>query len=204
MAGLKEVVERIEFRLREVGLSAAGASKAAGLSPDAIRNMQRAVTAETGRINPGASTATLRALAPVLETTVAWLTGAEDAKKVNVVGYVGAGAEAHFHDVGQGSLDEVDAPENATAKTVAVIIRGESLGALFNNWLVFYDDVRDPPGHDLIGRMCVCGLADGRVLIKGLKQGHQEGLWNLFANVGEPIYDVELVWAAEVKDMRRP
>ena len=42
--------------------------------------------------------------------------------------------------------------------TVAVQIRGHSLGALFDNWLVFYDDVRDPPDESLVGRMCVCGL----------------------------------------------
>ena len=56
-------------------------------------------------------------------------------------------------------------------------IRGHSLGALFDNWLVFYDDVRNPPDDDLVGRMCVCGLADGRVLIKALKRSQIAGLW---------------------------
>ena len=60
-------------------------------------------------------------------------------------------------------------PIDARPQTVAVQIRGHSLGALFDNWLVFYDDIRDPPDDSLIGRMCVCGLTDGRVLIKALK-----------------------------------
>ena len=94
-----------------------------------------------------------------------------------LVGYVGAGAIAHFYADGQGPFDEVAAPDAASAKTVAVQIRGHSLGALFDNWLVFYDDVRDPPGDDLVGRMCVCGLADGRVLIKALKRSQIAGLW---------------------------
>ena len=86
-----------------------------------------------------------------------------------LVGYVGAGAIAHFYADGQGPFDDVDAPLDSKPTTVAVQIRGHSLGALFDNWLVFYDDVRDPPDDSLVGRMCVCGLTDGRVLIKALE-----------------------------------
>jgi len=67
---------------------------------------------------------------------------------------------------------------------------------------VFYDEVRDPPGEDLVGRMCVCGLADGRVLIKALRRGQGPGLWTLLSNVEAPIYDVALNWAAVVREMR--
>jgi hypothetical protein len=83
-----------------------------------------------------------------------------------------------------------------------VQIRGHSLGALFDNWLVFYDDVREEPGDDLVGRMCVCGLADGRVLIKALKRSQLPGLWTLLSNAEPPIYDVVLDWAALVREMR--
>ena len=81
-------------------------------------------------------------------------------------------------------------------------IRGHSLGALFDNWLVFYDDVRDPPDDDLVGRMCVCGLADGRVLVKALKRSQVQGMWTLLSNTEPPIYDVALDWAALVREMR--
>ena len=99
-------------------------------------------------------------------------------------------------------FDEVPAPDAASGATVAVQIRGHSLGALFDNWLVFYDDVRDPPGDDLVGRMCVCGLADGRILVKALKRSQVSGLWNLLSNLEPPIYDVALDWAAVVREMR--
>src|SRR5262245_14134771 len=46
---------------------------------------------------------------------------------VRVVGYVGAGAQAHFYAVSQGDLDEVPAPPYSTDATVAVEIRGDSL-----------------------------------------------------------------------------
>lgn len=46
---------------------------------------------------------------------------------VPLVGYVGAGAVAHYYATGDGGLDDVPAPQNATANTVAAEIRGESL-----------------------------------------------------------------------------
>jgi hypothetical protein len=86
--------------------------------------------------------------------------------------------------------------------TVAVQVRGHSLGVLFDNWLVFYDDIHNPPDDSLVGRMCVCGLSDGRVLIKSVKRSPQTGLWNLLSNTEPPIYDVGLDWAAPVREMR--
>ena len=122
--------------------------------------------------------------------------------RVPLVGYVGAGAIAHFYADGQGPFDEVEAPDAASPSTVAVQIRGHSLGALFDNWLVFYDDVRESAGRALVGRMCVCGLSDGRVLVKALKRGQVAGIWTLLSNTEPPIYDVALDWAALVREMR--
>lgn len=121
-------------------------------------------------------------------------------KTVPLVGHVGAGAQAFFA-AGQGPFDEVEAPEGSTDETVAVEIRGDSLGSLFDRWLVFYDDVHDPPTRDLIGKLCVCGLADGRVLIKKLMRGQIANHFTLLSNIEPPIYDVMVEWAARVKTM---
>jgi transcriptional regulator with XRE-family HTH domain len=124
---------------------------------------------------------------------------------VRVVGYVGAGAEAHLYEVAQGDLDEVISPYDATEATVAVEIRGDSLGAFFNRWLVFYDDVRRPVTPDLIGELCVVGLEDGRVLVKQVRRGRAEGLFTLFSATEKPIADVAIAWAAKVNSIsRRP
>jgi transcriptional regulator with XRE-family HTH domain len=123
------------------------------------------------------------------------------APTVAVVGYVGAGSKAHFYAVAQGSLDEVAAPAGATARTVAVEIRGDSLGVLFDRWLVFYDDVRSPVTADLVGKLCVVGLADDRVLIKRLKRGKTPGTFTLISERDDPITDVAVEWAAMVKNM---
>ncbi|MCC6776667.1 MAG: helix-turn-helix domain-containing protein [Hyphomicrobiales bacterium] len=119
---------------------------------------------------------------------------------VRVVGYVGAGSEAHFYAVAQGDMDEVPAPEGSTKDTVAVEIRGDSLGSLFDRWLVFYDEVRRPITSDMIGRLCVVGLADDRVLIKKVRRG-RNGLYTLVSEREPPIENVAIEWAARVKNM---
>lgn len=122
-------------------------------------------------------------------------------RQVPVMGYVGAGAVAHFYGEAQGPFDMVPAPDDATPETVAVEIRGESLGALFDQWLVFYDEVRTPVTPDMVGRLCVVGLPDDRVLVKQIKRSKTPGFYHLLSNTEGPILDVEIVWAAKVKHM---
>lgn len=116
-----------------------------------------------------------------------------------LVGYVGAGATAHYTAAGE--LGEVEAPADATDNTVAVEIRGDSLGSFFDRWLVFYDDVRRPMTSDLIGRLCIVGLEDGRVLIKKPQRSRSKGLFHLLSQTEDPILDVAIEWAARVKSM---
>ncbi|WP_035679517.1 helix-turn-helix domain-containing protein [Bradyrhizobium liaoningense] len=119
---------------------------------------------------------------------------------VPLVGYVGAGAQTHFfaHDA---PLDEVPAPMGTTDTTVAVEIRGDSLGSFFDRWLVFYDDVRRPVTTDLLNKLCVVGLGDGRILIKKVQRSKARGLFHLLSQTEPPILDVEVEWAAVVKNM---
>lgn len=124
-------------------------------------------------------------------------------REVPLVGYVGASPQgAALFASGQGPFDMVDAPDGATPNTVAVEVRGTSLGSLFDSWLVFYDDLRDPPDLSLARKLCIVGLIDGEtVLVKKLIKGSKPGFWTLLSNTEEPIYDVELAWAARVKAM---
>lgn len=194
---MEAILARIDQRLNELGLSANAASKMAG-KPDAIRNLRRAVG---NKIDvKGQQLGTLAALAPVLKISLTQLLSGE--ALVPLVGYVGAGAETHRFAEGQGPFDMVPAPDGATENTVAVEVRGTSLGQAFDGWYVFYDQIFDPPTTGLLGRLCVVGLADGRVLVKTLRSGHLPGRHTLESNVGEPpIYDVEILWAAMVRHM---
>jgi transcriptional regulator with XRE-family HTH domain len=191
-------VEWIREGLKEKRKTRSGLAKALGRSPSAVTDLlngSRRLRADE-----------IAVVASYLGVEPPRLVGGgrpgHPTGRVPLVGYVGAGAIAHFYADAQGPFDEVDAPDAASGSTVAVQIRGHSLGALFDNWLVFYDDMRDPPGDDLVGRMCVCGLADGRVLVKALKRSQLPGLWTLLSNTEPPIYDVSLDWAALVREMR--
>lgn len=131
------------------------------------------------------------------------LSTAPQPPKVKLKGYVGAGAEAHFYALADEDFEEVDAPAGATDQTVAVEIRGTSLGKLLNKWLVFYNDVRSPVTPDLIGELCVVGLADDRILVKKIVQNRRGG-FNLLSNTDDPpIENAQIEWAALVTDLRR-
>jgi phage repressor protein C with HTH and peptisase S24 domain len=119
------------------------------------------------------------------------------ARQIALVGYVSAGAETYF--VPPGQLGEVEAPHGSTEDTVAVEVRGDSLGPLLDRCLVFYDDVRRPVSADLVGRLCVVGLDDGRILIKKLMRSRTKGLFHLLSQTEAPILDQRVEWAAKVK-----
>jgi transcriptional regulator with XRE-family HTH domain len=123
-------------------------------------------------------------------------------KRVKLVGYVGAGAEAHYYTMADDPAEEVDAPENATKDTVAAEVRGTSLGPAFERWLVYYDDVRSPVTPDLHGQLCVVGTED-QILVKILRPAEGEGRFHLISNFGEePLFNRAVEWAAKVKSMR--
>lgn len=126
--------------------------------------------------------------------------GATDS--VSVVGYVSAGAALVQFGAGQGPFETVPAPRFKTESTVAVEVRGTSLGPAFDQSVIFYDDVRSPVTPDLIGRLCVVALSDDRVLVKVLRQG-ENGRFHLLSNTAEePIWNADVVWAARVTEVR--
>lgn len=202
---IEDVVKRIQERLDALGKSAARASLEAGLSKDAIRNIQRIVNNQ----NPSrrtVTTHTLAALAPVLETTQSWLLEGDAvndtrAAVVPLIGFVGAGGEAIFSN-GQGPFGDVDAPPRFTHKTVAVEVRGDSMpGVAENGWILYYDDVREPVDESLVGRKApvVVGLDNGRVLVKRLRAGTKPGYYLLLSTGTEdPIVDARVTWAARI------
>lgn len=118
---------------------------------------------------------------------------------IPLIGYVGAGGEAQFAE-GQGPFGEVAMPPVGEKKSmVAVEVRGDSMiGVADDGWLIYYHDRRDPPTDDLLGKLCVVGLGDGRVLIKKLQRGRGPGLYDLYSVLGAPLIDQAVDWAARV------
>jgi SOS-response transcriptional repressor LexA len=135
---LNEILERIHTRLEKLGLEAAKASAMAGLSKDAIRNIERAVKA--GKEDAGTSTSTIMALAPVLKTTASWLleaTGPEESadapprvRIVPVAAYIQAGAWNETWEWEDGAQYSVAIPDDEAfrgLKLYAAEARGTSM-----------------------------------------------------------------------------
>jgi len=118
---------------------------------------------------------------------------------IPIVGYVGAGGQI-LYDEGQGPFGEARMPpDGASRTTVAVVVRGDSMsGQLEDGWTVYYDNRRIPPSTDLLGRLCVIGMTDGRVLIKKLLPGRLNGKFDLYSANAAPMLDQAIDWAARV------
>jgi hypothetical protein len=188
----------IRAGLKQPGKTQTGLAKAFGRSPSAITALLK-----NGRRLQAHEIATAAKYLGVAPPPGTYEPGREYEHRppvTRIVGYVGAGAAAHNYAVAQGDLDEIAAPEGASEHTVAVEIRGNSLGELFDRWLVFYDDVRRPVTEDLIGKLCVVGLADGRVLIKKIGK-ESSGFYALLSEKEPPIENAVIEWAARVKAM---
>jgi len=116
---------------------------------------------------------------------------------VSVFGYVGAGAEVTpiLHDDHNG-LDAVEVDFPIPEGTGAVIIRGDSQMPVFEDGdLVGYHREGRPP-NDLIGKMCIVRLADGRMFIKKIRRGSTDGVFTLVSSNAADIDDVVIEWAA--------
>lgn len=140
------------------------------------------------------------------KVSLEWLlTGRGTAKKAKqsttqAVGYVGAGAQVFpidDHAMGAG-LEEVDIPPGVPEDAVLVIVRGDSMyPRYFENEMLFYVRRNDNPKAHL-GRECVAQLRDGRILVKIMRRGSDDSLFNLESWNAPLIEDVAIEWAAPV------
>jgi hypothetical protein len=120
-------------------------------------------------------------------------------KGVPVVGIVGAGGELAYDGPQEGDPDTIPRPPGAPPETVAVEVRGDSLGPGFDRWYALYSSVEHPANDALVGRLCVVGTKDGRTLIKWVRQGRRG--YNLVSGNGAIEENVRLIWGAHVITM---
>ncbi len=125
---------------------------------------------------------------------------------VPIVGYVGAGAKVFpINDLAPGQgLDRAPCPRGLDpTRTVAVVVRGDSMLPIDDGWLLFYTRADEPPDQ-LVGRLCVVEVVDGPTLVKRLGRGFREGRYTLYSTNAAPIEDVPLAWAARVRAIVAP
>lgn len=181
--------ERLQQIIASRGFNMKSASLAAGLNETFVRDILK-----RGQ-EPGIER--MQALADALGVP---LKSILYPSTVRVVGHVGAGGEWFLNGTENGTIP---APDYATPHTVAVKIRGDSMGSFLNGWYALYEDIRNPPTEDLIGEPCVVWTGDDRAMVKVLRRGSRPGVWTLYSGVGDPIEDVKVVAAAKVKGFER-
>lgn len=198
---IRDILDRIDERLEELGLAESRAAKMAGLSDSAIRDIRRAVN--SGREDAGVSTRTLAKLAPVLHTSMEWLLtgGPQDRPKtVPLMGYVGAGAEVEpdFEQVPPEGLDQIELPFSLNEDLIAFRVRGDSMLPFFKDGatIVVYRDQKRPL-ESFYGEEAAVRTSDGRRFIKTIMRG-QDDTVTLISSNANPIENVRLEWIGEI------
>ncbi len=205
MAVMSDIHERLRWARSRAGFDTAA---------DAARALRIPYGTYSGHENSGRGIPRDRIVdyAKKFKVRAEWLLSGEgrpDRDLVQIVGIAGAGphGEVDF-SAGHGELGEVPMPPGGNESTVAVEVRGDSMrGIADDGWLVFYNDRRYPPTSDLLGELCVVGLADdGSVLVKYLAAGSRRNLYNLESVAAPTLRDVRVEWAALVTALipRRP
>lgn len=225
----KSVLSRIDRRIKAITptgkklLSDRAVSIRCDLNPDWLQNARKQVKNHRQK---AFAVDTLEKLARGLRTTQQWLLREEGPEVgtafpavvdgpvhspssfgggvpegVPLVGFVRAGAEAVYLPLNESEWDRVPAPEGSTATTRALEIRGDSLGELFDRWLVYFNDEHRQITPDLVNKLCVLELEDGRTLVKKIKRTGPDA-YELLSNTEPPIRNARIVWAARVIDMR--
>jgi phage repressor protein C with HTH and peptisase S24 domain len=124
---------------------------------------------------------------------------ADSEPMVRIIGRVGADTEGVVIQTdGQEGYDTAPVPPGGTADAVALEVVGHSMRAVAEDGsLIYFEDQRQPPTPDMLGYYCIVETEDGRVLFKRLLRGSRPDVYMLESQVGPPIEDVRLRWAAE-------
>ncbi len=123
-------------------------------------------------------------------------------RMVQLVGYVGAGAQIFPYDDNMrgGGIEEVDCPPSVEpSETVALRVVGESMMPFMPNGTIVYYTMRHEGGcDDYLNKLCVVQISEGATLLKILKKGYSKGLYNLMSYNADMIEDVKLEWCARI------
>ena len=119
---------------------------------------------------------------------------------IPVIGYIGAGSEVYpFDDYAMGEgIERIPSPPGCPAGAVAVQIRGMSQYPIYSDGDVIVYAERRPDVGSFIGRRCIVGLADDRIMLKTLAPGSAPNLFTLISHNAPPIADVVVEWCARI------
>jgi transcriptional regulator with XRE-family HTH domain len=195
---MMELKDKVRERREAKGWSQSELARRVGVKPQTIQSIEAGKTQKPANIVK---------IAEALSVTAEFLMSPENGgagdghnqSTTPVIGVVQAGTAAIDYSIGQGELGEVERPPMATFNTVALEVRGDSMGGRIEHGdVVYYDERREPVTADLFGRLCIVGASDGRVMLKKLQPGSRPGRFHLISYSADPEFDVPVDWAAKV------
>jgi phage repressor protein C with HTH and peptisase S24 domain len=138
---------------------------------------------------------TLIKLAGALDVDVADLVAAP---RVSVVGYIGAGGEVLFEDMGH--EDSVLRPPGISGTLIALVVRGSSMLPKYRDGdIIYIQRTHEGVLPEYIGEDCAVRLTTGETFIKQLIAGNEEGKFTLLSLNAPPMENVEVEWATLVR-----
>lgn len=137
---------------------------------------------------------TLSKLAGALDVEIAEILASP---RVVVAGYIGAGGEVIFEDLGQD--ETVPRPPGISGTVVALEVRGASMLPKYRDGdIIYIQRNHDGVLPDYLGEDCAVRLTTGETYIKQLIMGSQEGRFTLISLNAPPLENVEVEWATPV------
>ncbi|WP_309644398.1 helix-turn-helix transcriptional regulator [Phenylobacterium sp.] len=117
-----------------------------------------------------------------------------------ILGRVGANPEGDvLFATGQEAGDLAPIPPGGTDKAVALLVAGHSMRGLADDGaLIYFEDQRSAPSHDMLGEVVVVEVDTDEVLVKRLLRGSGPGLYDLESIAGPTRRDARLRWAAHI------
>lgn len=143
-------------------------------------------------------------IAAMSKTTVDQLLGIADIATppgmIPVVGFVGAGAVVLPLDGFANSAEYIERPAFVTGAAVAVEVQGDSLFPVAENgWKLVYTGEESLDESEVLNRLCVVQLLDGRAMVKRVLRGSERQRYHLASTNAPLIENAEILWAAPVK-----
>ena len=151
---------------------------------------------------PDALSSLARLAGVSLETFLGKPATAASTGDIPVVGYVGAGAAVYPYDDEPfgGGHTSVERPEFIKGRAVAVEVKGDSLvPTAEDGWRLIYAGEQTLIESDVLNKLCIVKLLDGRMLVKRLVKGSKPQRYHLISTNAPMMEDVEVEWAAPVK-----
>lgn len=120
------------------------------------------------------------------------------APRTPVVGYIGAGGEIIYEDMGQD--DHVMRPPGISGTLVALVVRGSSMLPKYRDGdIIYIQRTHEGILPEYIGEDCAVRLATGETYIKQLMTGSEPERFTLLSLNADPIENVEVEWATLVR-----